>query len=156
MEWLDALEAVVARTGVERYRHLCSDESPAESRDAYRALMVRLASSPPPSHAPASPPSPPSPRDEAWILPDTIGVADPVAVSAESDRVPVSAWRDALRLIKECPSLTRRADKGCGCIGSCSLGKGANLLDPSLVNQKDCFKCLRERGLVRVPAGSGG
>jgi len=43
MTWTDALDAVVARTRVERYRWLCSEDNPdAESRAAYRSRMVEL------------------------------------------------------------------------------------------------------------------
>lgn len=41
MDWTQALEIVVARTGVERYRELCEGDS--EQAGKYRALMIRLA-----------------------------------------------------------------------------------------------------------------
>jgi len=46
MTWQTALETVVARTRVERYRHLCSDANalaPPNDRGAYRRLVVDLA-----------------------------------------------------------------------------------------------------------------
>jgi hypothetical protein len=49
--WREALEAVVARRGVHRYRTLCDHADPAV-RDAYRALMVRLATANPASYPP--------------------------------------------------------------------------------------------------------
>jgi hypothetical protein len=56
MTWQDALETVVSRTRHERYRWLCSDESPdARQRESYRALMLTLAGQPapdPPAVAP--------------------------------------------------------------------------------------------------------
>lgn len=57
MTLAEALEIVIARTKHERYRWLCSDANPdAESREAYRGLMVRLASDG------DLPPQPPPPR----------------------------------------------------------------------------------------------
>lgn len=44
MTWNEAIGSVIAATGIERYRWLCSDENrDAEQREAYRALMVRQA-----------------------------------------------------------------------------------------------------------------
>ncbi len=46
MNWEEALEIVVARTGHERYRSLCSDANLNQgrnSRDAYRELMIQKA-----------------------------------------------------------------------------------------------------------------
>lgn len=49
MTWQAALEIVVSRTGVERYRDLCSDDNPdPETRAGYRSLMLTLAGQPPP------------------------------------------------------------------------------------------------------------
>lgn len=45
MNWHEGVEIVVANTGVERYRWLCSDENEdAETREGYRSLVVALAS----------------------------------------------------------------------------------------------------------------
>lgn len=42
--WAEALDDVVSRTGVERYRFLCSDDNPdAATREGYRRLVVDLA-----------------------------------------------------------------------------------------------------------------
>jgi hypothetical protein len=47
MAWEEALETVVGRTGIERYRWLTSDDNPdAHGRERYRAEMVRLAARP--------------------------------------------------------------------------------------------------------------
>jgi hypothetical protein len=45
MTWESALESVVASTGVERYRFLCSAENrlpPPNDRYAYRLLVIKL------------------------------------------------------------------------------------------------------------------
>jgi hypothetical protein len=48
MTWSEALEIVVSRTGYERWRDLCSDDNPdVEQRDAYRALVIELATGAP-------------------------------------------------------------------------------------------------------------
>ena len=53
MTWNQALDLVVARTGHEPFRRLCAEDNPdAEQRDAYRALMVELATGEPPAPAP--------------------------------------------------------------------------------------------------------
>jgi hypothetical protein len=60
MSWTDALELVVAATGHERYRWLCSEDNPDPgSRDGYRGLMVRL------SAGDEAAPSAPTPEDLA-------------------------------------------------------------------------------------------
>jgi hypothetical protein len=60
MNWMTALEILVARTGHERYRVLCADDNPdVDTRDAYRVLMIRLASDLP------EPPEPPEPAEPA-------------------------------------------------------------------------------------------
>ena len=41
MSWESALDCVVARTGHERFRQLCSDASPGHA--GYRRLMIRMA-----------------------------------------------------------------------------------------------------------------
>ena len=42
--WAEALDVIVARTGVERYRYLCSEENPDPmTREGYRRLVVDLA-----------------------------------------------------------------------------------------------------------------
>jgi hypothetical protein len=46
MTYLQALEIVVRNTGVDRYRHLCSEANtlpPPNDYEAYRGLMLRLA-----------------------------------------------------------------------------------------------------------------
>jgi hypothetical protein len=45
MDWTEALEIVIAETGHERYRDLCSDDHP--DRDAWRANMVARATGEP-------------------------------------------------------------------------------------------------------------
>ena len=48
MNWKEALEIVVNQTGVERYRLLCSDDSPAPGGpQAYRDLMISMATGTP-------------------------------------------------------------------------------------------------------------
>jgi hypothetical protein len=52
MTWLESLEIVVPATECERYCWLCSDDNPdAESRAAYRVLVIRLATGEPPAEA---------------------------------------------------------------------------------------------------------
>jgi hypothetical protein len=43
----DALDLVIARTGVERYRYLCLEHPKPEVRAEYSALVLRLAERPP-------------------------------------------------------------------------------------------------------------
>lgn len=47
MTWEEALEIVVAKTGVERYRWLCSEDNPSvrgwDGREDFRRYMVELA-----------------------------------------------------------------------------------------------------------------
>jgi hypothetical protein len=45
----EALEAVVARTGVERYRYLCLEHPKPTLRAEYTSLVLRLAAQPPSS-----------------------------------------------------------------------------------------------------------
>ncbi len=47
MTLIEALDLVVARTGVERYRYLCLEHPRADVRGEYRALVLRLAAEPP-------------------------------------------------------------------------------------------------------------
>lgn len=48
MDWIDALQIVIARTGHARYEWLCSDDNPDPlSRAGYRALVVRMATGDP-------------------------------------------------------------------------------------------------------------
>jgi hypothetical protein len=73
MSWSDALEIVVGRTKHEAYRRQCSDENtspPPNDRDAYRALMVRLASDPPnvPSQYPPAAPASPTARESLALI----------------------------------------------------------------------------------------
>jgi hypothetical protein len=64
--WPAALDLVVSRTGHERYRVLCAEDyrdhlgrPDPTTRDAYRALMVTLATGEPaPPPAPTLPPTP--------------------------------------------------------------------------------------------------
>lgn len=51
MTWAEALEIVVARTGVGRYRYLCSDEHADHAR--WRAKVVELATGDPPPRSDA-------------------------------------------------------------------------------------------------------
>lgn len=56
MTWLDALEIVATRTGVERYRWLCSEANPnPETRAGYRAFMLAQAGEPAPQPPPSDP-----------------------------------------------------------------------------------------------------
>ena len=41
-----ALDIVVARTGIDRYRYLCRDHPVASVRDGYAALVMKLAGEP--------------------------------------------------------------------------------------------------------------
>jgi hypothetical protein len=57
----DALDIVVARTGVERYRYLCSQHPRASTRAEYSALILRLALEP-------NPPPRPTPTESLEVL----------------------------------------------------------------------------------------
>lgn len=48
MSIAEALELVIARSGVQRYRYLCLEHPNPKVRAEYTALVLRLASSPPP------------------------------------------------------------------------------------------------------------
>lgn len=63
-----ALDIMTDRTGHGRYRWLCSPDNPdAESRAAYRRLVLDQAGAPPPP-APISPPAPPPPSADDLAL----------------------------------------------------------------------------------------
>ena len=47
MTLADALDLVVARTGVERYRYLCTEHPNPRVRAEYSGLVMRLATAPP-------------------------------------------------------------------------------------------------------------
>ena len=47
MTLADALDLVIARTGVERYRYLCLEHPRPTVRAEYTALVLRLAAEPP-------------------------------------------------------------------------------------------------------------
>lgn len=49
MTWPEALEIMVARRGVERYRVLCADAHPDHAW--WRVEMVRMVAAPPPAYA---------------------------------------------------------------------------------------------------------
>ena len=53
MSWEAALEIIVARTGHERFRVLCSDTWPDHA--GYRQLMIRMSGGKPPDPAPLIP-----------------------------------------------------------------------------------------------------
>ena len=54
----EALNIVIARTGHERFRFLCSEANPdRDTREGYRALVLRLA-----AQAPGDPPPELAPR----------------------------------------------------------------------------------------------
>lgn len=64
MTWQEALEVVVARTGHDRYRSLCSEDNPCpHGRDAYRALVRAMAAGdhPPAATQPPRATTPPDP-----------------------------------------------------------------------------------------------
>jgi hypothetical protein len=49
MEWFEAVDVMVTRTGHERFRWLCSEENPDEGqRDGYRYQVVAMATGTPP------------------------------------------------------------------------------------------------------------
>jgi hypothetical protein len=48
MTLLEAIDLVVARTGVERYRHLCLEHPKPTIRAEYSGLVIRMAAEPPP------------------------------------------------------------------------------------------------------------
>jgi len=57
MTWEEALDIVVGGTGHGRYRELCAEDNPdVHQRDAYRGLVVGLATGEPP--APTAPSDP--------------------------------------------------------------------------------------------------
>lgn len=61
MNWPDALDLAVARSGVERLRWLCSEANPnPRTREGYRRFVLRSAGVlPPPPPRPPRPSSPP-------------------------------------------------------------------------------------------------
>jgi len=57
MTWQEALDTVVARTGHERFRWLCSDDNPdAVQREGYRGVVLGLAGQPASETPPVLPP----------------------------------------------------------------------------------------------------
>lgn len=67
MNWRDALELVVAETGVGHYRFLCSEANPDPStREGYRRYMVELATGVKVARPEAPPPASPRPPPGDW------------------------------------------------------------------------------------------
>jgi hypothetical protein len=54
MTLADALDLVISRTGVERYRYLCLEHPNPTVRAEYSALVLRLAEEPPPTRPSAA------------------------------------------------------------------------------------------------------
>lgn len=114
MTYLEALDAVIARTKNERLRVLCDGSHPDHER--WRAFVVDLAARPVAT-----------PGAEVAVMVTTTG-----GVSlAES-----LAIRQALA---KCP--WRAPDPSCGCAGMarCSIGKGKG----GDVSHADCWECCR-------------
>jgi hypothetical protein len=97
--WAEALDLVVARTGVARYRELCAHENPA-TRQSYRELMVQLATG-----VPAEPPRP-RPRPEPRPYPSL--AAQAVAAAAAAGRVLAAALSGA-PVLAPAAAITERA-----------------------------------------------
>lgn len=78
MDWREALEIVVARSGNERFRELTSDGNPSdESRRSYRKLVVTLAERKPlPAQSQAGPTV-----DDAARVDALIAMMSPIAES---------------------------------------------------------------------------
>lgn len=105
MDWRQSLEIVVARTGVERYRVLCSDDSPHPAEvGKYRDLMVSMATGRP-AYPPAATMAASAIRAAAGFVASGGAVVD----AAERDR--------RLAICRECPEFV--PDQGrcrkCGC-----------------------------------------
>lgn len=114
MNWPDALEIAVARSGVERLRWLCSEANPnPRTREGYRRFVLRSAGmAPPPLPAPrATPPAAATPR--------TVPLGESIRAARLGFRV--CFYSDS---------------RGCGCSGTyChALGRHATL--------RDCVACL--------------
>jgi hypothetical protein len=110
MDWIEAIEVVVSRTGVERYRWLCSDGNPdTVGRDRYRADMVRMAKAP---EAPAQIAFPPVTRQamNLWR-----SIRQFVASGGKLAPKGVRAARQAT--CNACPFWTGFRCSRCGCTG---------------------------------------
>lgn len=124
MDWTEAL-AIIAPSHP-RYRWLCSEDNPdAESRAAYRRLLIREAGGEAPEPAPPeAPPVPPA----VPLGPPAVPLAESLAVLNEARR---------------CPFRTR---PGCGCQPDrCTAGLGRH----GAVTLDDCRRCLGPGGMWR-------
>lgn len=123
MDWKEALEEVVAATGVTRYRELCESGDPA-TRDAYRARMVA----------------------KAGLMRDGTGTyvpGPPIAPTPPARLYPTADDARELRpKVEKCPARTPYSHQGCGCNAICGAGKGK---DGGRVNTADCILCLWEK-----------
>ena len=127
MSWQESLEDYVSRTGVERYRWLCSEDNPnAMDREAYRRFVVEQATG-----------TESSVQSERTVI--STGNGGMVTIPLE----------ESLRLnkeMRECPHYEKRGCNTCG-KAFCKIGKG----EPGermnsqygLVSTWDCYHCLR-------------
>jgi hypothetical protein len=99
MTWEEALKLIVERTRNLRYIELTADANlDVTQRDAYRSLLIRIATGAPESSLPKPEPAP-----------DLPSVAESI---------------DLIRQMRACPY--RSVDAGCGCSGGrCALRGGA-------------------------------
>jgi hypothetical protein len=119
MTWQAALETEVSRTKHARYRWLCSDANPdAETREGYRALMIRRAT---------GEPDPPAP--------EPIVALAAVAQVASQGPPEVDPW---LVLIRAC----EYHNPAC-----CSHPAPFCSLYVKNVTREDCIACLDVRGI---------
>lgn len=115
MTWQAALETVVAATGHQRYRELCSDDNAdVEQRDAYRANVVRRASG---AEAPAATPRIPSLVTQLGNAVAAVGRVAEAAVHGEPIVVSTAEYDRRMAICETCeaydPSLVRCKDCGC-------------------------------------------
>ena len=107
MDWTEALEIVVSQTGVERYRHLASDDNPdAWGRQRYREAMIVQASSP--AAVPASFPPIQAQARSLWrSIRAFVANGGKLASKAERAR--------RLAICRACPFFLGGRCKKCGC-----------------------------------------
>lgn len=121
MEWSEALDTVVARTGHERYRVLCADDHPDHER--HRRRMIERATGEAPTPTPATPF--PSPLRQAVNLAGAVGRVVVAAVQGGPVMVPPEVYAARRAICLSCEHNTARAVGAVAC-GRCGCG-GAKL-----------------------------
>jgi hypothetical protein len=125
MNWTEALEIVVARTRHDAYRALCDEDNPdVTSRDAYRSLMISMASEEPVNQSYPS-----------WWTQITSAAGAVVEFAASGFKVATEAEQaDRLAICQACEHYDAEADRcrKCGCFSAvkawvavqhCPIGK---------------------------------